>query len=252
MDRGHRQRRPLALPRPGSTLATVPFASRLLLPRHSHSAGGAIERFDGLWRMPRCSCWRRSVSGIRPASSVRSSMTRPLGNIVAPLAHSERRRPRASFSSHIAGAAIIAALGFFLLRGAQRPDVWAGFSLLGVFAHPCRRLCAQPLLHHRHAVGDRRGLRGRTRSLAVDRTDQAARGAALSPGARLLCRRGGCWRQLRFRLHLPRSVAHRRARAAASALAWIEKNTRSQGPAAAWRSSSRPPSSSASRSIPMC
>ena len=55
------------------------------------------------------------------------------GNIVAPIGALWAPEAQSFVLLHLAGAAIIAALGFWLLRGAHRPYVWAGLSLVGVF-----------------------------------------------------------------------------------------------------------------------
>ena len=53
------------------------------------------------------------------------------GNIIAPAGALFAPEAKSFILSHLFGGALIAALGFFLLRGSQRPHIWAGVSLLG-------------------------------------------------------------------------------------------------------------------------
>lgn len=53
------------------------------------------------------------------------------GNIVAPQGALFAPEAKSFVLSHLFAGALIAALGFFLLRGSRRPYVWAGISLLG-------------------------------------------------------------------------------------------------------------------------
>lgn len=53
------------------------------------------------------------------------------GNIIAPAGALYAPEAKGFVLSHLFAAALIAALGFYLLRGSQRPAVWAGMSLLG-------------------------------------------------------------------------------------------------------------------------
>ncbi|MFZ5673767.1 MAG: DUF2339 domain-containing protein [Pseudomonadota bacterium] len=53
------------------------------------------------------------------------------GNIIAPQGALFAPEAKSFVLSHLFGAALIAGLGYFLLRGSRRPFVWAGISLLG-------------------------------------------------------------------------------------------------------------------------
>ncbi|MGE0237468.1 MAG: DUF2339 domain-containing protein [Parvibaculaceae bacterium] len=53
------------------------------------------------------------------------------GNIIAPAGALFAPEAKGFVLSHLFAGALIAGLGFFLLRGSQRPQVWAGLSLLG-------------------------------------------------------------------------------------------------------------------------
>ncbi len=53
------------------------------------------------------------------------------GNVIAPAGALFAPEAQGFVLSHLFAGALIAGLGFFLLRGSQRPPVWAGVSLLG-------------------------------------------------------------------------------------------------------------------------
>ncbi|MGE0006606.1 MAG: DUF2339 domain-containing protein [Parvibaculaceae bacterium] len=53
------------------------------------------------------------------------------GNVIAPQGALFAPEARAFVLSHLSAGALIAALGFLLLRGSRRPPVWAGLSLAG-------------------------------------------------------------------------------------------------------------------------